>query len=194
MDALHVELGAGLTVALVKGVDLRAQDVLAGGEVGQSQVVLTGLAGVGTSDELVDGPLAVAVAVLPDLGPRQRRASLGSVNHDGTLVRRGDDVVRGRVAVVVPLESDLVTALDSDGLGSLDTGDVAAHGGRGDVGDGVVVGRRVDVSTLLVTDTSILSVDEDVPDGGVGRGELTGSRNSEDLRKLHCELSGRCLV
>ena len=187
VDALHVELGTALAVTLVEGVDLGTEDIVAGGEVGESQVVLTGLAGVGTSEELVNSPLAVAVAILPDLGPRKGRASLASVDHDGTLVGGGDDVVRGLVVVVVPLESDLVTTLDGDGLGSLDTSDVAGHGGGSDVGDGVVVRGRVDVTTLGVANTGILAVDEDVPDGGVSRGELASSRNSENLRELHCD-------
>jgi hypothetical protein len=64
---------------------------------------------------------------------------------------------------VVPLESDLVTSVDGDGLGGLDTASVALNVLGGNVQDRVVVGRRVDVSTLLVAYTLVLSVDENVP-------------------------------
>jgi hypothetical protein len=68
---------------------------------------------------------------------------------------------------VVPLESDLVTSVDGDGLGGLDAGGVALNVLGGDVQDRVVVGRRVDVATLLVAYTLVLSVDENVPVRGV---------------------------
>jgi hypothetical protein len=64
---------------------------------------------------------------------------------------------------VVPLESDLVTSVDGDGLGGLDAGGVALNVLGGDVQDRVVVRRRVDVAALLVAYTLVLSVDENVP-------------------------------
>lgn len=190
VDTLHVELGTTLAVTLVESDDLGAKDVVAGSEVGEGHLVLALGASVGTSNELVDSPLAAVVTVLPDLSPGVRRASLRGVDHDRTLVGGVDDVVGGIVGVVVPLESDLVTALNGDGLGSLDASDVALHIAGGDVEDGAVAWGRVDVTALDVTETGILSVDSDAEDGGVGRGELTGSRKSEGSGELHCELVG----
>jgi hypothetical protein len=64
----------------------------------------------------------------------------------------------------VPLKGDLVTTSDVDGLGGLDACDVTLNGLGGHVQNGVVVGRRVDVSTSLVSNALILSVDKNVPD------------------------------
>jgi hypothetical protein len=64
---------------------------------------------------------------------------------------------------VIPLESDLVTTVDRDGLGGLDAGGVALNVFGGDVQDRVVVGRRVDVTARLVAHALVLSVDENVP-------------------------------
>jgi hypothetical protein len=77
---------------------------------------------------------------------------------------RSNDVVTSIVGVVVPLKGDLVTTSDVDGLGGLDACDVALNGLGGHVQNGVVVGRRVDVSTGLVSNALILSVDKNVPD------------------------------
>lgn len=76
----------------------------------------------------------------------------------------GNDIITGTVGVVVPLESNLVSGIGTDGLGGLDVGDVALHVLRGDVCDGAVVGGRVDVSASLVADTLVDAVDKDVPD------------------------------
>jgi hypothetical protein len=86
VDALHVELGAALPVALVKSEDLRAQNVLAGCEGGHFHGVLALLARVATCKELVDGPFAARVCVFGDLGPGLGGSGFAGVDHDGTLM------------------------------------------------------------------------------------------------------------
>lgn len=88
---------------------------------------------------------------------------------------------------MVPLHGDLVTTVDRDFTGSLDVRNIAGHVLRLNVGNRAVVGRRVDVSTLLVANALVLAVNEDVPDGGVGSGELSADGESEDSGGLHCE-------
>lgn len=80
-----------------------------------------------------------------------------------------DNVIACAVGVVVPLEGEFVTAHDADRLGCLRTSNVTGHSRRGNIGDGVVVWRAVDVSALLVSHTLVLSVHEDVPHRGVCR-------------------------
>jgi hypothetical protein len=101
---------------------------------------------------------------------------------------RIDDVVRGITAVVVPLEGDLVTALDLDSLGRSDVVHVAGHGSRSDVLEGVVVGRRADVSSSAITNTLVDVVDEDGVDSGVGSRETGTSRESEESVGSHIEV------
>jgi hypothetical protein len=126
-------------------------------------------ASVATSKKTVNSVLSTSNRlVLPELSPAQRAASLASVDHDGALVRRSNDIIAGTVGVVVPLESKLIAGVGADGLGGLGAGNVALDVLGGDVEDGVVVGGRVDVTTGLVANTLVLAVDEDVPDGGVG--------------------------
>jgi hypothetical protein len=87
--------------------------------------------------------------------------------------------------------SDLVTTVDSYRPGGLDVGNVALHSLGGNILNGVVVRRRVDVSALNISETLGLSVDFDAVNGGVGSGELGNSRESEN-GGLHfeCEFGG----
>ena len=98
---------------------------------------------------------------------------------------RVNDVVRGITAVVVPLEGNLVTALDLDSLGRSDVVHVAGHGRRSDVLEGVVVGRRADVSSSAVTKTLVDIIDEDGVDSGVSSRETGTSRESEESVGSH---------
>lgn len=81
--------------------------------------------------------------------------------------------------------SDFITRVDRDGLGRLDVGYVALHRLGGDIGDGRVVGRSVNVSTLRVAVAKVFVVDGNTPDGAVGAGS-TGESESRDER-LHFE-------
>lgn len=96
-------------------------------------------------------------------------------------MRVGDDVVVDRVVVVVPLEGDLVAGLDVDVPGgSAVAVDVAGHGARGHIGDGVVVGGSADVAISSVAETLVDIVDEDVEDGGVAGSEGSSAQKSEN--------------
>lgn len=197
LDAAHVELSTGGTVTLVESNDLGTEEVLASGEAsGESDAVL---ATVG--DESLDRPFAAGQTLLGELDPDVAltvRASGCNVGQDGTLVGEIDDVVGGRVVVVVPLEGDLVSSLDVDGLSSrLGAADVAGHVLGGDIDDGAVVGRGADVATGRVTKTLVDIVDQDVVDGGVGRDHLesAGGSEGEEGSGLHFESGGfLCLV
>ena len=92
---------------------------------------------------------------------------------------RVNDIIASIVGVVVPLESNLVTTVNADRLRSLDTSNVALHVFGSDIRDGVVVWWGVNVSTLLVSYTLVLSVDKDVPDGGVGSSKLSAASKSK---------------
>ena len=177
LAAAVVELGAALAVALVQADDLGADQVLAVGEVGQSDgdeaLVL---------DEGVDAPDAAVEALLPDLGPDGTLAvALGGrdVDHDGALVGRGDGLVavarRGHGVVVVPLEADLRAGRDLDEL-VFGGAAVADHGRGGDIVDGVVgVGGGLNGEVLAL----VLAVDDDGLEGGVAGDELgRGERES----------------
>ena len=119
--------------------DLGADQVLAGGEVGQRDAVLA-LVG----DEVLNSPLAVGKTISGELGPDGTltvRLSRGNVDHDGALVRGSDGLISvtrdgGRV-VVVPLEGDLGVTGNLKGIGSLGT-TVAGHELGGDIQDRVV--------------------------------------------------------
>jgi len=101
---------------------------------------------------------------------------------------RIDDIVRGITAVVVPLEGDLVAALDLNSLSGSGVVHVTGHGSRSDVLEGVVVWRRADVSSSAVTKTLVHIVDEDGVDSGVGSRETGTSRESEDSVGSHIEV------
>lgn len=167
----------------MEGDDLGAEQVLAGGDVGDGDRVLA-LVG----DQVVDGPLAVAVALLGDLDPAGAGRALlggGHVDHDGAQVGRGDDVVAGVAVVVVPLEGELVAGLDLEGLGGGGgAADVAGHGGGGDIGDGVVVGGAADVARSRVAEALVLIVDPRGENSGVGVGKLSGRCQSEHAVNL----------
>lgn len=71
---------------------LGANEVFASSQFGKSDRDLT-LVG----NELVNAPLAVGKTVLVELGPDSTLTvgvGRGNVNHDGTLVRRSDGLVR----------------------------------------------------------------------------------------------------
>jgi hypothetical protein len=139
---------------------------------------------VATSQKTVNSVLSISNRlVLPKLGPAQRAASFAGVDHDGSLVRGSDNVIASTVGVVVPLESELIAGVGADGLGGLGASDVALNVLGGDIEDGVVVGRRIDVSSGLVADTLVLAVDEDVPNGGVGRS--SASKGEGENSGLH---------
>lgn len=82
--------------------------------------------------------------------------------------------------------SNLITTVDGNGLGSLDAGYVALHRLGGDINDGVVVGRRVNVSTSNISETLGLSVDRNAVNSGVGASS-TSKSESED-GGLHFEI------
>jgi hypothetical protein len=89
---------------------------------------------------------------------------------------------------VVPLESDLVAALDLDSLGRSNVVHVAGHRSRGDVLEGVVVGWRADISSSAVTNTLVDIVDEDGVDSAVGSSQTGSSRKSEKSVRSHFEV------
>jgi hypothetical protein len=187
LDTLHVELGATLAVTLVQGDDLRTEQVLAGGDVGNSDRML---APVG--DQVINSPFAVRVALLGDLDPAAASSALlggSDVGQDGTPVGVSDDVVRGRTGVVVPLEGDLVTSLDGQGLGDRVLAvDVAGQVGGGDIGDRAVVGGSANVSASGVSRALVHVVDPDGVDGGVGVDEFSCCCQSEQSEgRLHFE-------
>lgn len=187
LDTLHVELGATLAVTLVQGDDLRTEQVLAGRDIGNGDRVL---APVG--DQVCNRPFAVRVALLSDLDPAVASCSLlgGShVDHHGTHVGGSDDVVGVRASVVVPLEGNLVAGLDGEGLSNgVLAVDVASHVGRGDIGDGAVVGGRTNVSVSGVSRTLVHVVDPDGVDSRVGADELSCCCQSEQSEgRLHFE-------
>jgi hypothetical protein len=88
----------------------------------------------------------------------------------------------------MPLESDLVAALDLDSLGRSNIVHVAGHRSRGDVLEGVVVGGRADVSSSAVTKTLVDIVDEDCVDSAVGGSQTGRSRKSEKSVGSHFEV------
>lgn len=186
LDALHVELRAPLAVALMQGDDLRTEEVVTGRHVGDSHRVLA-LVG----DESVDGPCTVVVSVLIDLDPvLARRAGLrgGHVDEDRALVGVGDDVVRGIAGVVVPLEGDLVTSGDFEGLRSgLVAVNVTGEVSRSHVGDGAVAGGCADVAISGVAEALVFVIDPDSEDGGVGSDEFGARCQSEDAGELHVD-------
>lgn len=165
--------------------DLRAEEVLAGCNVGNGDGVLAPVL-----DQGVNGPGAIGVAILGNLDPTVASSALlsrGHVDHDGTFVGGSDDVVRIAAGVVVPLEGDLVTGLDLKGLSGSLVVNVAGHVLGGDIGDGAVAGGRTDVAALAVTFTLVDIVDPDGVDGGVGADELSSRCQSEHTkgRGLH---------
>jgi hypothetical protein len=171
----------------VESNDLGTNDVFTRCDVGKLEGVLSLLSVVRTVTELGNSPRLAVPAILSNLDPRHARASLGNVDVDGSLVGSVDDLVTGSRAVVVPLDlgmsadlhsenagrntySDLITTVDGNRLGGLDVGYVALHCLGSDIGNGRVVGRRVDVATLGVAVSLVLAVDGNTPDGGVGGG------------------------
>lgn len=192
LDTGRVELGATGRVGrvgrvgLVEGNDLLTEHVLAGSEAGGNRELL--LARVG--NQVVDGPLVGAgiVTLLVNLGPDGAGTVHGvgvggNVGDDGTQVGASDDVVAA--GVVVPLEVESVTGGGSDevadggGAGNV-TGDVAGC----EVLDGVVGGRRADVSTTAIA--LVLTVDPDAVHAGVG-GDTAGKSQSRNSRVTHLE-------
>lgn len=117
--------------------------------------------------------------IFPDLRPAQRASGLAGINHNRSLVGISNDIIARTVAVVVPLESQIVAWVGADRGRSLGTGNVALDVLGGDVEDGVVVGGRVDVAAGFVADALVFAVDEDVPDGGVG-GSSASEGEGED--------------
>ena len=143
-------------------------------------LVLSLDASVASSEKAVDSVLSTGNRlVLPDLGPAPRAARFAGIHHDGTLVRRRNDVVARTVGVVVPLERQLIAGVGGDGLGCLAACNVALDVFGGDVEHWVVVGGRVDVAAGFVADALVFAVNEDVPDGGVGR-SCAGKGEGED--------------
>ena len=85
LTATVVELSLAQSVALVKSNDLRADEVVTSGKVGDSDINLSGVAA-----ELLNSPLAVTQTILLDLDPGVAltlSASLRNPNDDGTVVR-----------------------------------------------------------------------------------------------------------
>jgi hypothetical protein len=200
VHALHVELGALGSGALVQGEDLGAEDVLAGSkasgdlcrvnlcsshesrgvDMAYLHLMLSLDASVRSGKKPVNRVLSTGNRlVLPDLRPAPRGASLAGIHHDRALVRRRNDVVARTVGVVVPLEGQLIAGVGADGLGSFGARDIALDVLGGHVEHGVVVGGRVDVAAGFVADALVFAVDEDVPDGGVG-GSCAGEGEGED--------------
>lgn len=111
LDALHVELrttggvaGVGC-VGLVEGDELRAEEVLAGGKVGDVDVVLA-LGG----NELVDTPVGGASTVFPELDPDGAGAVAGGrshVDHDWALVGLFRRLASSRWIIECQLARDL---------------------------------------------------------------------------------------
>lgn len=114
----------------MEGDELGAEQVPAGGKVGDGDVVLAL-----SSNELVNTPVGGSASVLPKLDPdiaRTIAGSRGNVDKDGALVglleslaivhpesigrmketHAGNDIVAGGPGVVMPLESELVTRLN----------------------------------------------------------------------------------
>lgn len=122
---------------------LRLQQVLPRRHVGDVDIVPS-LRG----DELVDSPIRGGPGVLPQLDPDVSSAVVGGggyVHEDGALMGRGDDIVRRRARVVVPLERELVARLDGHPSGRYGVVNVAGHRRGVQILHRVVVGWASDV-------------------------------------------------
>lgn len=169
----------------MKANELRTDQVVASRKVGELNVDKS-LVG----DEVVNTPLAAGEAVFLELDPDITLAvglSRGNVDHDGTLVGRGDGFVAVRgvgALVVVPLEAELRSSSNLESIGGLGA-TVADHGLGGDIEDGVVaIGGSLDSLATLV-----LSVKDDALEGGVSSGKLASSE-SESNGGLHFDVDG----
>jgi len=177
LDARHVELVTTSVILVpgdigfVEGWDLGPEKVLSGGQIGDRDGVLT----LG-SDEFVDGPLATTVRLGEKLDPDVAGAVAvrwRNVDLNGPLVAGCNDVV-GPV-VMIPLESNSVSGLHVNSFWNGAIVDVARHGRRTKIFDGVVVGRRANI--LVATVALIDTVHEDGPDVSVS---LNGSRKRDE--------------
>lgn len=121
------------------------------------------------------------------------------------MVRVSDDVVAGGVGVVVPFElrestvssqtsleqgityGNGIATSSTDGRTSFDVRNIARHAAGRDIGDGIVVRRRVNVSTLLVAYSLSFAIDRDLPDSSMSSSEsdTTGKCEGEKLVDLH---------
>lgn len=106
---------------------------------------------LGLTDELVNSPLTTGKTILVDLCPDSSLTSAGgrNVDSDGALVGGGNNIVTA--AVVVPLESELITSLYRNRLGDLAIVDVTVDRICGDILNRVVVrgGTNVDITAYL---------------------------------------------
>jgi hypothetical protein len=82
--------------------------------------------------------------------------------------------------------SNLVTTVDGNGLGSLDVGYVALHSLGGDINNGVVVGRRVNVTAVYISETLGLSVYGDAVNGGVSASSASESESEDGGLHFEC--------
>ena len=170
--------------------DLGADEVVAWGEVGQSDLdeALVG-------NEVLDSPLSAGQTVLVDLGPDSAYTvgvGLCNVDHDGALVRGRDRVItvagRGGV-VVVPLHTDLGASRNRDLVGG-GLSAVANHGSRGDIEDGVVaVGRSLDGKVLA----HVLSANDEALESGMRSGNVGSSQDDGGLGE-HDDVFGGVVV
>jgi len=185
LNAAHIELNATGRVLIIPRVSLMesnqfgSKKIISGRDVWDCDSVLsTG------GNEFIDTPLAATVSILeqlhPDIAGAVRRGR-SNVNQDGAFVRRCNDIIIP--VVVIPFKGNLVAALDIKSGGNCAVVDVASHGRRIDVFDGIVIGRATDV---LVASVSLEgSVDPDTVDSGVSvSGSSKSGKHSSD-GKLH---------
>jgi len=104
LNASNVWLNSVDVVGTVEGDDLTAEQVVSRSEIRGNGNINTAL----SVQQSVDSPASASESILIDLKPNvsSTRVGSGEVNHDGTLVGVLDDVIRGRVGIVMPLNSN----------------------------------------------------------------------------------------
>lgn len=195
LGALHVELGGTADAGGVKGEQLDAHEVVAGGDAAGHVEVVPAAVG----DHVVDSPDAVVEALLGDLEPLEAgRAGVGSivdlgeVDLDGTLVGGGDGVIRvvgpgGTTNLMPPPGTDSGAGWDLDHgvIPQLDVG-VAGKVGVVDVLDGEVAVGSADALELALVD----AVNRHLLEDGVG---ADGRSQGDESEGLHCVCVWRIL-
>ena len=91
--------------------DLWAENVITSGQSSRNGERV--FASVG--DEVVNSPFSTGVSLLSKLDPYVSSTvgcGWGYVDHDWSLVRRVDDIISSGIAIVEPLNSDLIIMLD----------------------------------------------------------------------------------
>jgi hypothetical protein len=102
--ASNVWLSSVDNIGTMKSDNLTTEQVVSGRKVRGNSYINTAFVG----EQSINTPGSVGKTIFIDLEPHASCSiiRLGKVHHDGSLVGRVDDIVRSRVGVVVPLDSD----------------------------------------------------------------------------------------